>query len=126
MSKMTRRAALVVIVMCALCAPLVAHPHDGDVQTLVLRGTITDVDLKNGTLALDAIDRDTKKLRNFFVILDPRIKVTRAKTKVTVAELAPGQPIICVVEVEVRENGQKGRMIAFDIQFDLKARPATY
>jgi hypothetical protein len=122
---MTRRAALAVIVMSALCAPLLAHPHNGDVQTVVLRGTITDVNLKNGTLALDAIDRDTKKLRNFFVLLDPKIKITRAKKKVAVTELAPGQSIICVVEVEVRENGQKGRMIAFDIQFDLKVNTAT-
>ena len=122
---MTRRAALAAIALCVLCEPLLAHPHDGDVQTLVLRGTITDVNLKNGTLALDAIDRDTKKVRNFFVLLDPKIKITRAKKKVTVTELAPGQSIICVVEVEVRENGQKGRMIAFDIQFDLKAKAAT-
>src|SRR5215210_901280 len=117
---MTRRAALVAIALCVLCAPVLAHPHDGDVQTLVLRGTITDIDLRNGTLALDAIDRETKKLRNFFVLLDPKIKIARAKKKVAITELVPGQAIICVVEVEVRENGQKGRMIAFDIQFDLK------
>jgi hypothetical protein len=106
---------------CAVCALAFAHPHEGDTQSLVLRGTITDVNLKNGTLALDATDRDTKKVRNFFVLLDPKIKITRAKKKVAVTELAPGQPIICVVEVEVRENGQKGRMIALDIQFDLKS-----
>ena len=57
--------------------------------------------------------------------MDPKIKITRAKKKVVVTELAPGQAIICVVEVEVRENCQKGRMIAFDIQFDLKAKAAT-
>ncbi len=111
---------------CAVCASAFAHPHDGDVQTLVLRGRITHVDLKNRTLALDAIDRDTKKMRNFFVLLDPKIKVTREKKKITPAELAPGDAIICVVEVEVRENGQKGRVIAFDIQLDLKTRPAIY
>jgi hypothetical protein len=119
------RACLAALLACAMCAPVFGHPHNGDTQTLVLRGTITDIDLKNGTLALDAIDRDTKKLRNFFVLLDPKIKITRAKQKMAVTQLAPGQAIICVVEVEVRENGQKGRMIAFDIQFDLKAKAAT-
>lgn len=123
---MTRTTCLAVMFACAVCASAFAHPHDGDVQTLVLRGRITHVDLKNRTLALDAIDRDTKKMRNFFVLLDPKIKVTREKKKITPAELAPGDAIICVVEVEVRENGQKGRVIAFDIQLDLKTRPAIY
>jgi len=119
------RACLAALLACAMCAPVFAHPHNGDIQTLVLRGTITDIDLKNGTLALDGIDRETKTLRNFFVVLDPKIKITRAKKKIPVTELAPGQAIVCVVEVELRENGQKGRMIAFDIQFDPKAKAAT-
>jgi len=56
------RACLAALLACAMCAPVFAHPHNGDIQTLVLRGTITDIDLKNGTLALDGIDRETKTL----------------------------------------------------------------
>ncbi len=122
----TRHAWLVVLTVCALAAPLRAHPHYGDIVTDTIRGRVTGVDAEQHTIAIDAIDRKTKKLRNYLVFLDPKVKITRAKKKVALGELAPGQPIICVVEVEIKENGQEGRLTAFDIQFDLKARPAVY
>ncbi len=105
-------------------APLRAHPHDGDTDRLVLKGIITAIDLKNGTLALDAIDPATKRPRNFFVFLDRKIKVTRAKKKIPSTSLAAGQPIICTVEVDPKPDADS-KIIAFDIQIDLKALPAT-
>lgn len=120
---MIQRTALAVITLYALSGPALGHPHDGDRDILVLKGTITAVDLKNGTLALDAIDRSTKRLRNFFVFLDPKIKVTRAKKKIPMTELAAGQPVICTVEVDAHPSDIK--LIAFEIQVDLKAIPAT-
>jgi hypothetical protein len=121
---MDRRAAVVAIVTCAAGVPLLAHPHDGDKDTLLLKGPITAIDLKHMTLALDAVDRKTKKPRNYFVLLDPKVKVTRAKKKIPLTELAPGQSIICSVEVEPNPDADS-KMIAFAIQIDPKAVPAT-
>jgi hypothetical protein len=121
---MTRRMALASIGLCAGWVPLLAHPHDGEKETLVLKGPITAIDLKNRTLALDAVDRQTKKLRNYFVFLDPKVKVTRAKKRIALADLTPGQAIICIVETDPDPDADS-KMIAFAIQIDLKALPAT-
>jgi hypothetical protein len=123
---LARTTAGVVLILWALAVPLRAHPHPGDVVTDTMRGRVTEVDLERRTLAIDAIDRKTKKVRNYLVFLDPKVKITRAKKKVALTELMPGQAVICVVEVELNEDGQETRRIAFDIQFDLQARPAVY
>jgi hypothetical protein len=117
---MTRRTAVAAILTWAGWVPLLAHPHDGDKDTLVLKGIITDIDVKNGTLALDGIDPATKRPRNFFLFLDRKIKVTRAKKTISVSALAPGQPIICTVEIDGRPDADS-KMIVFRIQVDLKA-----
>jgi hypothetical protein len=130
---MTRRTAIAAIVTCAgvcaggVCAgsaPLLAHPHDGDKDTLLLKGTITAINLKDGTLALDGVDPATKRPRNFFLFLDRKIKVTRAKKKIPLSALTPGQPIICTVEIDAMPDADS-KMIAFQIQVDLKAFPAA-
>jgi hypothetical protein len=103
-----------------------AHPHPGDVVTDTIRGRVTEVNLERRTIAIDALDKKTKKLRNYFAVVDPKVKVTRAKKKVALTELTVGQPVICAVEIELDQNGRETRLIAFDIQFDLTARPAVY
>ena len=121
-----RRAITFVLALVALGAPLRAHPHPGDVVTDTFRGRVTEINLEQRTIAIDAIDRKTKKIRNYFFFLDPKVKVTRAKKKVPITELMSGQAVICVAEVELTERGDPTRYIAFDIKFDLQARPAVY
>lgn len=103
-----------------------AHPHPGDVVTETFRGRVAEVNLERKTIAIDAIDRKTKKLRNYFFFLDPKVKVTRAKKKVDVSELAPGGPVVCIAEVELNERGEATKYIAFEIRLDLQARPAAH
>ena len=123
---MLARTTAVALILWALAVPLRAHPHPGDVVTDTMRGRITAMDLERQTLAIDLIDKKTRQVRNYLVFLDPKVKVTRAKKKVALMELTAGQAVICVVEVELDEKGQETRRIAFDIQFDLQARPAVY
>ena len=123
---MMRRAVGVVLALVTLGAALSAHPHPGDVITDTFRGRVTEVNLERHTIAIDAIDRKTKKLRNFFFFLDPKVNVTRAKKKMSIAELTPGQAVICIAEVELNERGDPTRYIAFDIRFDAQTRPAVY
>ena len=73
---------------------------------------------------MDTIDPATKRPRNFLVWLDPKVKVRRAKKKIGLTDLAPGQPIICRVEIDAKPDADS-KMIAFEIQIDLKALPAT-
>src|SRR5215217_74447 len=120
-----RTVAAVVLALCAFTPPLRAHPHPRDVVTDTFRGRVTEINLERRTIAIDAIDRKTKTPRNYFFVLDPKVKVTRAKKKVDLAELASGQAVICVAEIELDERGQESRYIAFDIKFDLQARPAV-
>ena len=121
-----RRAITFVLALLALDAPLRAHPHPGDVVTETFRGRVTEINLERRTIAIDAIDRKTKKLRNYFFFLDRKVKVTRAKKKVPMTELMSGQAVICVAEIELTERGDPTRYIAFDIKFDQQARPAVY
>lgn len=123
---MMKRSAAVVIALCAVSAPLLAHPHPGDVVTDTFRGRVTEVNLERRTIAIDAIDRKTKKLRNYFFFLDEKVKVTRARKKAAVADLMPGDAVICVAEIELNDRGEETRYIAFDIKFDPQARPAVY
>lgn len=120
-----RHAAFIVLAL-VIAAPLDAHPHPGDVVTDTIRGRVTGVDLERRTVAIDAVDRKTKKLRNYFFFLDPKVKITRAKKKVPITELMPGQTVVCVAEIELNEHGQETKYIAFDIRFDEQARPARY
>ena len=121
-----RRAITFVLALLAFGAPLRAHPHPGDVVTDTFRGRVTEINVERHTLAIDAIDRKTKKLRNFFFFLDPKVKVTRAKKKVPITDITPGEAVICVAEVELNQRGEPTRYIAFDIRFDPQARPAVY
>jgi hypothetical protein len=121
-----RRAIAVGLALVAFGAPLRAHPHPGDVITETFRGRVTEINLERRTIAIDAIDRKTKNLRNYFFFLDPKVKVTRARKKVPITELMSGQAVLCVAEVELTERGDPTRYIAFDIKFDLQARPAVY
>lgn len=123
---MMRRAVGVVLALVMLGAPLRAHPHPGDVVTDTFRGRVTEVNLERHTIAIDAIDRKTKKLRSFFFFLDPKVKITRAKTKVPITDLTTGQAVVCVAEVELNERGEPTRYIAFDIRLDPQARPTVY
>jgi hypothetical protein len=59
-------------------------------------------------------------------VLGPKVKVTRAKKTVPITELTPGQAVVCVAEIELNEQGEQTRYIAFDIRFDVQARPAAY
>lgn len=120
-----RRAAAVAVVL-ALWAPLYAHPHPGDVVTDTLRGRVTEIDLERQTIAIDTLDRKTKKPRNYLMFLDRKVKVTQGKKKMALTDLVPGQAVICLVEVELNENGEDSKFIAFEIRFDLQARPAVY
>jgi hypothetical protein len=121
-----RRAAVVLLCLWAGGAPIFAHPHPGDVVTDTFRGRVTEVSLERRTIAIDALDRKTKKIRNYFFFLDPKVKVTRAKKKIPFGELAPGEAVICVAEIELNERGEATRYIAFDIRIDTQARPAVY
>lgn len=123
---MMRRTAAVILALSVLGGPLRAHPHPGDVVTDTFRGRVTEINLERRTIAIDAIDRETKKLRNYFFVLDPKVKVTREKKKVAITELTPGQAVVCVAEIELNERGEPTRYIAFDIRFDVQARPAAY
>src|SRR5262245_25117657 len=122
---MLKHAAAIALAMSAVVVPVGAHPHPGDVVTDTFRGRVTEVNLERHTVAIDAIDRKTKKLRNYFFVLDPKVKVTRAKKKVPITDMTPGQAVICLAEVELNERGEPTRYIAFDIRFDLQARPAV-
>jgi hypothetical protein len=51
--------------------------HPGDVVTETFRGRLMEINLERRTIAIDAVDRRTKKLRNYFCFLDPKVKVTR-------------------------------------------------
>jgi hypothetical protein len=57
------RLAVILVALSALTTPLVAHPHRGDVVTDTFRGRLTEVNFERRTIAIDAIDRKTKKLR---------------------------------------------------------------
>jgi hypothetical protein len=121
---LTRRTALAAIMTYGVAAPLLAHPHHGDKDTLLLKGPITSIDLVNRTLALDAVDRATKRIRNFLVFLDPKIKLKRGKAKIALTDLTPRQRIICTVEIDPMPDADS-KMVAFQIEIDLKALPAT-
>lgn len=123
---MLKHAAAIALAMSAVVVPVGAHPHPGDVVTDTFRGRVTEVNLERQTIAIDAVDRKTTKLRNYFFFLDPKVKVTRGKKKVQIGELTPGQAVVCIAEIELNERGQETRYIAFDIKFDLQARPAVY
>ena len=73
-------------------------------------GRVTEINLERRTIAIDAIDRKTKKLRNYFFVLDPKVKVTREKKKVAITELTPGQAVVCVAEIELNERGEQTRV----------------
>ena len=118
--------AAVVSVLAVMRAPLAAHPHPGDVVTETFRGRVAEVDLARGTLTIDALDRQTRKVRNYLFFLDPRVKVHRGKQKASVMDLMPGDAVVCEAEVELDERGGRTRFIAFDVRFDLQARPAVY
>lgn len=120
------RLTVVVLAVLSIARPLAAHPHPGDVVTETFRGRVTEVTLERRTMAIDAIDRKTKKLRNYFFFLDPEVKVTRAKKRVAVTELAPGEPVVCIAEVELNERGEATKYIAFEIRFDVQARPTIH
>jgi hypothetical protein len=115
----------IVLALVMAGVPLHAHPHPGDVVTDTFRGRVTEINLERKTIAIDAMDRKTKEIRNYLFFFDPKVKVTRAKKKVPIAELMPGQVVVCVVEVEMNERGEPTRYIAFDVRFDLQARPAA-
>src|SRR5262249_47922331 len=101
---MARAVAFVAVMACLIGqAPLSAHPHPGDVLTDTLRGRVSQVDLEHRTVAIDTLDRKTKKPRNYLLFLDPKVKITRGKTKLSAAELPPGQAVVCEVEVELNE-----------------------
>jgi hypothetical protein len=121
-----RSVAALVLAVATFSLPVRAHPHPGDVVTDTFRGRVTAINLERRTIAIDAIDRKTKKLRNYFFVLDPKVKVTREKKKVAITELTPGQAVVCVAEIELNERGEQTRYIAFDIRFDVQARPAAY
>jgi hypothetical protein len=124
---MSQIATLLAIAALALAvAPVRAHPHPGDVVTDTLRGRVTEIDLERRTIAVDTLDRKTKKPRNYLMFLDKKVKVTQGKKKMAITELTPGQPVICLVEVELNERGEDTKFIAFEIRFDLQARPAVY
>ena len=123
---MMRRAVTVVLALLALDAPLRAHPHPGDVVTDTFRGRVTEINLERKTIAIDAMDRNAKKIRNYLFFSDPKVKVTCAKKKVSITELMPGQAVVCVAEVELSERGDPTRYIAFDIKCDEQARPQVY
>src|SRR5262245_31967921 len=124
---MLKQAAAIALAMSAVVVLVRAHPHPGDVITDTFRGRVTEVNLERQTIAIDAVDRKTTKLRNYFFFLDPKVKVTRGKKKVQIGELMPGQAaVVCIAEIELNERGQETRYIAFDIKFDLQARPAVY
>ena len=121
-----KRATVAALVLCAATAPLIAHPHPGDVVTDTLRGRASYVDVGHRTIAIEMLDRKSKQTRNVLLFLDPKVKITRDKTKLSLPDLMAGQPVICDVEVELNERGEQTRLIAFEIKFDMKARPALY
>lgn len=126
MIRVTRLCIAIVLAVRVLTTLAWGHPHPGDVVTETFRGRVTEINLERRTIAIDAVDRKTKKLRNYFFFLDPKVKVTRAKKKVPITELMSGQAVICVAEVELTERGDPSKYIAFDIKFDQQARPAVY
>ena len=121
-----RIAVLLVVALVACGAPSWAHPHPGDVVTDTLRGRVSEVDLEHRTVAVAMLDRKTKQPRNVLLFVDPKVKITQGKTKLSLMELPSGQAVICEVEVELNERGEQTRLIAFEIKFDMKARPALY
>ena len=41
------------------------------------------------------------------VWLDPKVKVSRAKKRIALTDLAPGQPIICSVEIAAKPDADQ-------------------
>jgi hypothetical protein len=92
------------------------HPHD-DPEIVVLRGTLTKVDVLNRTIELDTLDPRTKAARNVLLFLDKKAKLRSGRARLAIDALKPGQRVSCTVEIK-HDEGQAERMIAFEIQLN--------
>jgi hypothetical protein len=115
---LTRRSGCACLIAALISSSmLLAHPHGLDTTT-VLTGTLTKVDQKLQAIEVDTIDRRTLARTNVLVFIDGKSKIRQGKTRLTPAELAPGQRVTCVAE---REEDKGGRLVAIDIRLAEKS-----
>ena len=91
-----------------------AHPHDDEFTILVLTGSLTKV--TDQALELDAIDPETRTMRNFLIFVDARTKFRKGKLNITPSDLSPGQRVVSTVE-RASTNGRI-RHVALEIRLD--------
>lgn len=115
-----RRRWCACLLVVLVSASAQGHPHDDEPEILVLRGTITKVDVLNRTIELDTIDPTTKTTRTVLLFLDKKVKLRSGRARLDINALKPGQRATCTAEVS-RDEGQVGRLIAFEIQLNARS-----
>ena len=109
-----RAIGWVILLGVLLSPPVSGHPHH-ERQIVVLRGTLTKVDVVNRAIELDTIDPSTKRPRNLLLFVDKKVKLRRGKSRITLSDLKAGQQVGSTVEL-THDESEVERFIALEIQ----------
>jgi len=106
-----------VCLLSVLASPVMSgHPHD-ERRIVLLRGTVTKVDVANRAVEVDTVDPTTKQTHNILVLLDKKAKLRRGKTRIEPSDLKVGQQVMATVEL-THDETQAERFIALGIQIE--------